>query len=145
MFIINKFDVLPSETNEERVKIWVGERLKELLNGLNLVYSYVMLSSKNGFNFDYIIYKLKKVKEQGKSDRIPKPKVYIVGNANVGKSSFINKLIARTNRFDQPDPYVKNYDIDVNVLTTSPLPGTTIGITKVEPIRLGLKVLYLLI
>ena len=144
MFIINKYDILPLEVNEERIKIWVGETLKAITKDINIEYSYTIVSSKNGYNFDYIIYKLKKIKENAKEERSLKPKIYIVGNANVGKSSFINKLIERTNRFEEKLPvYRKNYDIDTNQLTTSPLPGTTIGITKVEPVRLGLKVNFL--
>jgi ribosome biogenesis GTPase A len=143
-----------------------------------LNYSYILISSKNGHNFDYVIHKIKDIKEKAKEKRIPRPKIFIVGNTNVGKSTFINKLIQRSNKFIRDNQknkefYKKNYEInedsvfdeeqeknktiedtqhqndesesydhlekEVSNLTTSPLPGTTIGITKVESMTLGVK------
>jgi ribosome biogenesis GTPase A len=116
---------------------------------------------------------MKKIKEEAKKNRILKPKVYIVGHANVGKSSFINKLIQSSNRFLSSEkkkkifykthPFEENeiknmeknqnkneenfnefieekFDNEVD-LTTSPLPGTTIGITKINSMTMGLKVI----
>ena len=145
------------------------------------------MSSKNGFGFDYVIHKIKKFKEKAKEEKTPNPKIYVVGNANVGKSTFINKLIERSNKFMRENmKYKKNYTIteksmyvtekekgisrtnevaenisdsednaeyqeeeiseesvqkvkEVSTLTSSPLPGTTIGITKVESMRMGVK------
>jgi ribosome biogenesis GTPase A len=37
VFIANKFDVLPKNTSDNRMKIWVGERLKELCNGVVII------------------------------------------------------------------------------------------------------------
>jgi ribosome biogenesis GTPase A len=145
LFIVNKFDILPKEVSEERIKIWTGEMLKELTKDIGLNYSYVICSSKNGFNFDYVIHKIRKIKENAKEDRIPKPKLFIIGNTNVGKSSFINKLIQRSNRFLSPEErnktlYNNTFNPNLlNDLTESPLPGTTIGITKVESLTLGMK------
>ena len=121
---------------------------------------------------------MKKIKEEAKKNRILRPKVYIVGHANVGKSSFINKLIQSSNKFLSTEKKKKIYykthpfeeseiisseknkinyknnnenyenlnefieekfDKEVD-LTTSPLPGTTIGITKINSMTMGLKV-----
>lgn len=83
--------------------------------------------------------------------KIPKVKIYVLGNANVGKSSFINKLIYRSSKYikDENQPlYKKDYKInevsileqsDESNLTTSPLPGTTIGITKVDSMKMGVR------
>jgi ribosome biogenesis GTPase A len=146
LFIVNKFDILPKDVSEERIKIWVGEMLKDLTKDIQgLSYSYVICSSKNGFNFDYVIYKLKRIKDQAREDRVPRPKLFIIGNTNVGKSSFINKLIQRSNKFLSPEERNKSlYKSSFNPnllenLTESPLPGTTIGITKVDSMTLGLK------
>lgn len=151
------------------------------------------MSSKNGHNFDYVIHRIKKIKEEAKEKRSLKPKFFILGNANVGKSSFINKLIQTSNKFlneerKKKKQYKTNYSIsdprlvDLNKeadevagktaqagqdaqgqensdlenltsrenseqedfdevnLTTSPLPGTTIGITKVNSMTIGAKV-----
>ena len=45
--------------------------------------------------------------------------VYVVGHTNVGKSSLINKLI-------------KNYSVNENELTISPLPSTTLNKIEIE-------------
>ena len=67
------------------------------------------MSSKNGFGFDYVIHKIKKVKEKAKEEKTPKPKIYVLGSANVGKSTFINKLIERSNKFMRENmKYKKN-------------------------------------
>lgn len=34
VFVGNKFDVLPKNTSDDRIRIWVGERLKELCHGI---------------------------------------------------------------------------------------------------------------
>lgn len=159
------------------------------------MYNYILVSSKNGFGFDYVIHRIKLIKEKAKEEKTPKAKIYVVGNANVGKSTFINKLIERSNKFMRENlKYKKNYSIteksmyepdkeayfsnrvkqsvseefliddnkpeqfensldmkikfnefedseprEVSKLTSSPLPGTTIGITKVESMRMGIK------
>jgi ribosome biogenesis GTPase A len=141
---------------EDRIKIWVGETLKEICKGIhNLKYSYVILSSKNGYNFDYLLYKIKKLKSNSTESYI-KERVYVIGNTNVGKSTFINQLINRSDFFSKGNQ--KKIDgfksIKENIssleslisskkseLTTSILSGTTIGITKIENIHLGIKVL----
>lgn len=104
----------------------------------------------------------------------------MIGNANAGKSSFINKLIQTSNKFLNDEKrkklqYKKNFQItdptlvqleesdkendtnsinneneesnlndlenfDETKLTTSPLPGTTIGITKINSMTMGVKV-----
>lgn len=118
-------------------------------------YSYILVSSRNGHNFDHVIHKIKMIKERAKEDRLLKPKIFVLGNTNVGKSSFINKLVQRSNRFLKSEDknrqlYQKDYNItDSTVynedkkesnLTTSPLPGTTIGITRVDSMTLGIRV-----
>jgi len=136
-----------------------------------------------------VIYNIKNLKQKAKENRILKPKVFLIGNANAGKSSFINKLIQTSNKFLTDERrkkklYKKNYQITdptiVNLedegenqnslskeaekyqspnmtneslekfdlenfeetnLTISPLPGTTIGITKVNSMTMGIKVI----
>lgn len=155
-FIVNKYDILPKDVNEERINVWVGENLKTLLSEYNINYSYILVSSKNGHNFDYVIHKLKKIKEQFKkqNESFTKQKIYLIGPTNVGKSSFINKLMIRSNKlidnnhsiqvYDKEDPEIKENTAKLDhllppKLTDSPLPGTTIGITKLEHMKLGVK------
>jgi 30S ribosome assembly GTPase len=98
------------------------------------------------------------IKDKAKENRVPRPKIFVIGCTNVGKSSFINKLIMRSNKvYDGTKlskyEYKKDYQINDNSifemekgekkeeshLTASPLPGTTIGITKVESMKFGIK------
>ncbi len=157
-FIVNKFDILPAKVIHERVRVWVGEFLKEFTRDIEgLTYSYVLVSSKNGQNFDHVIHKIKMIKEKAKENRVPRPKIFVIGSTNVGKSSFINKLIMRSNKHMDASrmskfEYKKDYRIneksifekeegpkEESHLTASPLPGTTIGITKVESMKFGIK------
>ena len=115
-------------------------------------YSYILTSSKNGHNFDYLIYKLNKIKE--KNNLKEKRRIFVIGNTNVGKSTFINQLIHRSDRFHKTNPkfYQSHVSIADNIkllteqslpksnLTSSILAGTTLGITKVEDIHLGVRV-----
>ncbi len=126
-----------------------------------------------------MIHNIKNIKQKAKDNRVVRPKIFLIGNANSGKSSFINKLIQTSNKFLSEERrkkklYKKNYNITdptlINLdkelhekedeikpenqesdnsesdnieeanLTTSPLPGTTIGITKVDSMTLGVKV-----
>ncbi len=57
----------------------------------------MIVSSKTGHNFDHVIYKIKKIKEF--MNDIKYPRIYILGYTNVGKSTFINKLIDHSNKF----------------------------------------------
>ena len=64
-----------------------------------------------GYNIDYL---LKKIKFHQTSKN-----VYVVGHTNAGKSSLINKLI-------------QNYSDNLQELTMSPLPSTTLNTVKIE-------------
>jgi len=95
-FIINKFDLLPEGNSYERINRFAGLELKSVLtkNNFLLKYSYVVVSSKTGHKMEYVLSKLKQMSRYYKEKKIyhGKPKVYIVGNCNIGKSCFINKL-----------------------------------------------------
>lgn len=130
----------------------------------HIQYSYILVSSKTGHNFDYVVHKLKAIREAARAQNQFKPKVFVLGNANVGKSSFINKLIQKANKFlketERYSLYYRKGQRQVSDqfnmttsssnntqteqysshLTASPLPGTTIGITRVEVPSLGIKV-----
>jgi len=153
VFIINKYDVLPKEIIEDRMKVWIGENLKPICAKIpNLSYTYILASSKNGHNFDYLLYKIKKIKESSTTKE--KPRVYVIGNTNVGKSTFINQLIYRSDKYHKNSPNLKfsHNSIAENIglltemslkkseLTTSMLAGTTVGVTKIDDVHLGVRV-----
>ncbi len=106
----------------------------------------------NGHNFNYLIYKLKKIRKNPPTKE--KPKIYVIGNTNVGKSTFINKLINRSDNYHKAKPKIHKSENSIaeniaeltelsikhSQLTSSVLAGTTVGVTKIEDIHLGVKV-----
>jgi ribosome biogenesis GTPase A len=79
-----------------------------------------LVSCKNGYGFYEL---LRDVMDLARTNGNT---VYVLGSANVGKSSFINQLVfqaqqkSRTRKFKQP------------TATVSPLPGTTLGFLKIR-------------
>ena len=67
------------------------------------------------------------------------PKIYVLGSTNSGKSSFINSLLFKSNKYKDPSKihYRHKYDI----LTESPAPGTTLDMTTVEQFSIGYRVI----
>lgn len=81
--IVNKIDLLPKSTPYESLKKWLLLRIKEM--GLNIPDDHVrMVSVKTGMGIE----KTKKLLLQTE-----KEKVLVVGVTNVGKSSFLNRLV----------------------------------------------------
>ncbi|GAB7386617.1 ribosome biogenesis GTPase YqeH [Bacillaceae bacterium] len=98
----NKVDLLPKETNHERVKHWLRHEAKEL--GLK-PHDVVLCSASKGMNIDGLIAAIERLRE-GRD-------VYVVGATNVGKSTLINELLHR-------------FGGQKRELTTSRFPGTTL-------------------
>lgn len=103
----NKIDLLPSSVNPNRIRNWVQRRAKE--EGLR-VADTVLISAKRGFGVDRLVEALE-AHRRGRD-------IYVVGAANVGKSSLINRLI-------------RDYsDLDAEV-TVSSYPGTTLDLIRI--------------
>ena len=64
-----------------------------------------------------------------------KPKVYVVGTTNSGKSSLINAMVEKQHKYKKSDKR------DPPVLTESALPGTTQEMITVEALNIGLRVI----
>ncbi len=104
ILVLNKKDVFPQSVKEEKLKQYIEKK------GLNFEEIIVISTAKN-YNIDYL---LKRIKFYQTSKN-----VYVIGHTNAGKSSLINKLI-------------KNYSQNVQELTESPLPSTTLSTITIE-------------
>lgn len=109
LILANKRDLIPSSVKDNKLKEWIRSRLKEL--GISNIIDIVISSGYTNYNTDMILDKIDSLRE--------KRDVYIIGNSNVGKSTFINSLL-------------KNYSNDTeNFITTSYFPGTTLNVINI--------------
>lgn len=107
LLVVNKTDLLPKATNLNRLRNWVQREAKEF--GLRTV-DVVMVSAKKNTGFDQLLERMDEYRK-GRD-------VYVVGATNVGKSTLINRLI-------------RDYSDLEAELTTSPYPGTTLGLVHI--------------
>lgn len=107
MLIGNKVDLLPKSTNKLKLASWLKKEAREM--GLNPI-DVLLVSSAKGFQITEAMAQIEKCRN-GKD-------VYVVGCTNVGKSTFINRIIKETAG-------------EENVITTSPIPGTTLDMIKI--------------
>lgn len=109
LVLANKRDIIPSSVKDEKLLNWIREKLSD--NGIDNVIDIIMSSGQTNYNTDLILDKIDGLRD-GKD-------VYIIGNANVGKSTFINSLL-------------KNYSNETsNFITTSSFPGTTLNVIRI--------------
>lgn len=107
LLVGNKFDLLPKSTNVNKLITWLKKEAKE--SGITVQDAF-LISSVKGTGID-------KLQEQIEKYRNGKD-VYIVGTTNVGKSTFINRLIKESTGHS-------------DVITTSYFPGTTLGFIEI--------------
>ena len=104
ILVLNKRDVIPKSVKD-------GKIIQYFKDKYDFFCDVVVISSEKNYNIDLL---LKTVKYYQTSKN-----VYVVGNTNAGKSTLINKLI-------------KNYSDNVQELTISPLPSTTLNTITIE-------------
>ncbi|MFD1362987.1 ribosome biogenesis GTPase YqeH [Lentibacillus salinarum] len=107
ILVANKMDLLPKSTNRNKLMKWLRSAAKEA--GISVEGVYLISSAKGHGMTDLG----EAIEEHRKGDD-----VYIVGTTNVGKSTFINKLIQKTTG-------------TADVITTSYFPGTTLGFIEI--------------
>lgn len=103
----NKVDLLPKSTNLNRLKQWMKKTAADL--GL-VVQDVYLISATKGKGIDEVKRAIEHYRKQ--------QDVYVVGCTNVGKSTFINRLISET--IDEKE-----------AITTSYFPGTTLGFIEI--------------
>ncbi|MBP2078125.1 ribosome biogenesis GTPase YqeH [Oceanobacillus polygoni] len=103
----NKVDLLPKSTNQNKLIQWLRSEAKEI--GIK-VKDVFLVSSTKGLGIE-------ELSQQIDTYRANK-NVYIVGTTNVGKSTFINRLIKQSTGY-------------TDVITTSYFPGTTLGFIEI--------------
>lgn len=107
LLVANKADLLPKSVKSKKVVNWLRRASKEL--GLQPV-DVKLVSAHKGYGMDEVIEVIEQYRE-GKN-------VYVVGCTNVGKSTFINRII-------------KQATGEGNVITTSHFPGTTLDMIEI--------------
>src|SRR5699024_7847069 len=107
MLVGNKIDLLPKSTNHRKVEQWLRKMAKEA--GVRVIDTH-LVSSKKGTGLKELTHALE-IHRKGKD-------VYIVGTTNVGKSTFVNQVIAASTGMN-------------HVVTTSYFPGTTLGFIEI--------------
>lgn len=103
----NKLDIIPKSTNKRKLSQW----LRTMANDAGFkVEDVFLISSTKGHGIKELTTKIEQYRN--------KEDVYIVGTTNVGKSTFINRLIDESTG-------------EKNVITTSYYPGTTLGFIEI--------------
>ena len=107
VLVANKLDLLPKSVKQNKIKQWLFKMLKA--KGIK-VKDILLISAIKNHGIEEAAARIDELRN-GKD-------VYIIGATNVGKSTFINKLIELTTG-------------DRNVITTSHFPGTTLGMIEI--------------
>ncbi len=107
LLIGNKVDLLPKSVKHNKLINWMKQSSKEL--GLRPI-DILLVSSHKGYNMKEAVQAIEQYRN-GKD-------VYVVGCTNVGKSTFINRII-------------KEVSGEGDVITTSHFPGTTLDTIEI--------------
>ncbi len=107
ILIGNKVDLLPKSTNVSKLRQWMKKSAADL--GL-VVQDVFLISASTGQGMDQVKNAIESYRK--------KQDVYVVGSTNVGKSTFINRLINESTGTK-------------DAITTSYFPGTTLGFIEI--------------
>ncbi|XP_020973720.1 GTP-binding protein BRASSINAZOLE INSENSITIVE PALE GREEN 2, chloroplastic [Arachis ipaensis] len=110
VLVVTKIDLLPSSLSPTTLEYWIRQRARE--GGINKITSLHMVSSLRDWGLKNLVDDI--VALAG-----PRGNVWAVGAQNAGKSTLINSI----------GKYVGG---NITHLTEAPVPGTTLGILRVE-------------
>lgn len=108
MVAANKIDLLPRSVNQAKIKHWLHKEVREM--GIRPLF-VAIISATRGHGIDSLMDMISNYRK-GRN-------VYIVGCTNVGKSTFINRLIRQYAGVSDP------------LITTSHFPGTTLNLIEI--------------
>jgi len=118
MLAVNKMDLLPKDLSKDRALTWVHNECKRL--GLNIPRKHIsIVSCKTGNGVDRVVRDMRHFARDINGD------IYVIGAANVGKSTFINHLLKGKESKGSKSSRGKK-------VTTSPIPGTTLDFVKLD-------------
>lgn len=124
LLAVNKIDLLPKDFKAARVERWVRTECEAL--GLRQVAGVHMVSSTRGTGVADVLADAVRMARGRRCD------IYVVGAANVGKSSFINKVVAlRSSPKSKGKAKRGSKSQRDSALTTSVIPGTTLDSIRI--------------
>ncbi|VVA23283.1 PREDICTED: ribosome biogenesis GTPase YqeH [Prunus dulcis] len=115
VLVVTKIDLLPSSLSPTRLEHWVRTRARE--GGANKLTSVHLVSAVRDWG-------LKNLVDDVVSLAGPRGNVWAIGAQNAGKSTLINAI-------------GKHVEGKITHLTEAPVPGTTLGIVRVEGVLPG--------
>lgn len=104
ILVLSKIDILPKSVNEERLIAYFKKKYPRYKD-------VIAISSDKNYHMDELLMKIMEYKNS--------KEVYVMGNSNAGKSTFINKMI-------------KNYTDNNNFIVTSCMPSTTLNVISIK-------------
>lgn len=104
ILVISKIDILPKSVNEDKLVEYFKKRFPKYVD-------VIAISSDKNYHMDELLMLMMKYKSSNE--------VYILGNTNAGKSTFINKMI-------------KNYTDRNTFIVTSCMPATTLNVISIK-------------
>lgn len=104
ILVLSKIDILPKSINEDKLIEYFKKKYPRYKD-------VIAISSDKNYHMDELLMKIMEYKNS--------KEVYVLGNTNAGKSSFINKMI-------------KNYTDNSNFIVTSCMPSTTLNVISIK-------------
>lgn len=104
ILVLSKIDILPKSVNEDRLIAYFKKKYPRYKD-------VIAISSDKNYHMDELLMKIMEHKSS--------KEVYVMGNSNAGKSTFINKMI-------------KNYTDNNNFIVTSCMPSTTLNVISIK-------------
>ena len=137
LVIANKIDLFPESYSELRIKSWIKKELENpSVGGLDEVNTndIYLVSANTGAGVNKALQAMKDVCMNHR-----RKDIYVLGAANVGKSSFINRLLESGSLKSSKKGNIKtknkkkgNSKDKNNIVTTSNVPGTTLNFIQVD-------------